>query len=508
MKQIGQFSLVALATLLLAATPLKPPEAALAAIDKDGLLEHIKVLSSDKFEGRAPGSEGEKLSVQYIKEQFQKLGLKPGNPDGGYTQEVPMAGIFGTPTAAFTVDDQRTELHSPNDFVAFTARITPEVSVNGSALVFVGYGIVAPEYGWDDFKGVDLRGKTLIFLINDPPIPDLNDSSKLDEKMFKGKAMTYYGRWTYKYEIAAAKGAAAAIIVHETIPAAYPWSVVQNSNAKENFVIDATDKNMSTVAVRSWITLDTAKKLFAAGGKNYDELKTAALSKDFRPVSLGAKADFTIKNKIRELKSHNVIAKLEGSDLKQKGEYIIYSAHWDHLGRDPRLQGDQIYNGAVDNASGVATILEIARAFTKLPQPPPRSVLFLATSAEESGLLGAKYYAENPLYPLDHTLADINIDGVNAWGKTRDIEDISYGLSTLDDMLAQAAQRQGRVAKPNTEPEKGTFYRADNFEFAKAGLPALYTGSKPKDYIGKPADYGQKKSDDYTQITIIRSRMK
>ncbi len=235
-----------------------------------------------------------------------------------------------------------------------------------------------------------------------------------------------------------------------------------------------------------------------AAGKDYDELKKAALSKDFKPVSLGAKANFSLQNKITHFKSHNVIGKLEGSDPARKNEYIIYSAHWDHLGRDPKLNGDQIYNGALDNASGIASILEIAQAFTKLPQPPPRSLLFMATTAEEAGLLGAKYYAENPLYPLDHTLADINIDGINAWGKTRDIEDIAAGNSTLDNLLAQDAARAGRMAKPNSESEKGTFFRADNFEFAKVGVPALYIGSKPKDYVGQPADYGQKKSDDYT----------
>ena len=500
MKNIVLLSLALSATALCAAaTPLEPPKEAENAIDAAGLLAHIKILGSDKFEGRAPGSEGEKESVQYISEQFQKLGLKPGNPDGGYTQEVPLAGILSTPTASFSVGGKKMELHSPNDYVAFTQQIVPQISVQNSDIVFVGYGVVAPEYGWDDFKGVDLKGKTLVFLINDPPIPDPNDPSKLDDKMFKGKAMTYYGRWSYKYEIAAQKGAAAAIIVHETIPAAYPWSVVENSNAKENFVTDASDKNMDTVAVRSWITLDTAKKLFAAAGKNFEVLKNEALSKDFKPVSLGAKASFTIQNKIHKFKSHNVVGKIEGRDPGEKDEYVIYSAHWDHLGRDTNLKGDQIYNGALDNASGVASILEIAQAFTKLPQPPPRSILFLATTAEEAGLLGAKYYAEHPLYPLDHTLADINIDIVNAWGKAGDIEDISYGNSTLDEMFAQAAQRQGRVAKPDSEPEKGMFFRADHFELSKLGVPALYPGYKPKNFIGKPAGYGQEKADDYTQ---------
>jgi Zn-dependent M28 family amino/carboxypeptidase len=499
MKKLVHFSLALLATSFLApASPVEPPKDATSAIDAAGLLGHIRILGSDKFEGRAPGSKGEEESVNYITEQFKKLGLKPGNPNGTYTQEVPLAGILGTPTASFIVGDKRMELHSPNDFVAFTQRITPEVEVKDSEMVFVGYGIVAPEYGWDDFKGVDVKGKTLVFLINDPPVPDPNDPSKLDDKMFKGKAMTYYGRWSYKYEIAAAKGAAAAVIVHETISAAYPWSVVENSNAKQNFVIDAPDKNMDTIGIRSWITLEMARELFTAAGQDYEALKKAALSKDFEPISLGAKVSLTLQNKIQHFKSHNIVGRLEGSDPQRKDEYVIYSAHWDHLGRDPHLQGDQIYNGALDNASGAASILEIAQAFTRLPQPPPRSLLFLATTAEEAGLLGAKYYAEHPLYPLDHTLADINIDGVNPWGKTRDIEDLSGGNSTLDDLLTQAAARPGRVAKPNSEPEKGSFFRADNFEFAKVGVPALYIGSKPKDYIGQPADYGQKKSDDYT----------
>jgi Zn-dependent M28 family amino/carboxypeptidase len=499
MKKLVRFSslLFALSPLALSA-PLEPPKQATSAIDAAGLLEHIKVLGSDKFEGRAPGTAGENLSVEYITAQFKKLGLKPGNPNGTYTQEVPMAGILSTPTAAFTIDGKKTALQSPNEFVAFTQRITPQIEVKDSDVIFVGYGVVAPEYGWDDFKGLDVKGKTLIFLINDPPLTDPSDPAKLDDKMFKGKAMTYYGRWSYKYEIAAEKGAAAAVIVHETIPAAYPWSVVANSNAKENFVIDAPDKNMNTIGVRSWITLDTAKKVFAAAGKNFDDLKKSALSRDFQPISLGARADFTIQNKTREFKSRNVVTKLEGSDPEKKDEYVIYSAHWDHLGRNPKLPGDQIYNGAVDNASGVATVLEIAQAYTKLPQPPPRSILFLATTAEEAGLLGAKYYTEHPLYPLDHTLADINIDGVNLWGKTRDIEDIAAGNSSLDDLLAAAAKRAGRMAKPNSEPEKGTFFRADNFEFAKVGVPALYVGSRPKEYLGQPANYGQKKSDDYT----------
>ena len=498
MKRLFHLSLVLSVLILVAAASQKelPPEAT-KAIEADGLLEHIKVLSADEFEGRAPGSKGEEKTVQYLTEQFKKLGLKPGNPNGTYTQEVPMAGVLSKPKATFRAGEQTIELESPADYVAFTQRITPKIEVNDSDVVFVGYGIVAPEYGWDDYKGVDVKGKTVVFLINDPPLPDPKDATKLDDAMFKGRAMTYYGRWRYKYEIAAEKGAAAAVIVHETKPAAYPWGVVGNSAGKPNFVIDAADRNMSTVAVRSWIQLATAHKLFRAAGRSYDELKQAALSKDFKPVSLGLKASFSLQNEITRFQSRNVAARLEGGDAQKKDELVIYTAHWDHLGRDAKLEGDQIFNGALDNASGVSAILEIAQAFTKLPQPPPRSVLFIATTAEESGLLGAKYYAAHPLYPLDRTLADINIDGVNAWGKTRDLEEVSAGQTTLGDILSQAAQRQGRVLKPNSEPEKGSFYRADHFELSKLGVPSLYTGSRPKEFLGKSADFGQKKSEDY-----------
>jgi len=370
--------------------------------------------------------------------------------------------------------------------------------------VFVGYGVVAPEYGWDDYKDVDVKGKTLLMLINDPPIPDPKDPSKLDDKMFKGKAMTYYGRWTYKYEIAAKKGAAAAIIIHETEPAAYPWQVVRSSWSKENFELDNPNKNMDAVSARSWITLDIAKKLFADSGQDFDALKKSAITKDFRPVVLNGKANIDIKQQVRSFKSHNVIGKLEGSDPKLNSEYVIYTAHWDHLGRHPELQGDQIFNGAIDNASGVASIIEIAGAFSKINPPPKRSVLFMATTAEEAGLLGAKFYAEHPLYPLEKTLADINLDSMNVWGKTRDIEDLSLGFSTLDDLLSAAAKQQGRKAIPDSRPEKGKIYRADNFEFSKVGLPSLYIGkgehllSRPENAPLKSDEYD---STDYHQVT-------
>jgi Zn-dependent M28 family amino/carboxypeptidase len=452
---------------------LKP---GLDAITPDGLLGHIKTLASDEFEGRAPGSKGEELSIKYISNQFKTIGLEPGNPDRTYFQEVPLAGIKSAPTASFIVGDQTAKLNYPDDYVASSARLQERIKVDNSSIVFVGYGIVAPEYGWDDYKDVDVHGKTLLMLINDPPIPDAKDPGKLEEKMFGGRAMTYYGRWMYKYEIAAKKGAAAAIIIHETGPAAYPYSVVRTSWSKENFELDAPDRNSGAVSVRSWITLDVAKKLLSDTGQDFDALKNSAINKEFRPVELKAKVSFEIKQQVRSFKSHNVIAKLDGSDPKLKGEYVIFSAHWDHLGKHPELSGDQIFNGAVDNASGVAAVISLGRAFTKLNPTPKRTLIFLATTAEEAGLLGAKYYALHPLYPLEKTLADINIDSMNVWGKTRDIEDTSFGMSTLDDALALRAQTQGRVAIANPRPEKGSIYRADNFEFAKVGVPALYIG--------------------------------
>ncbi len=476
--------------------PVLPPKQAMDEITAGDLLKHVKALASDEFEGRAPGSKGEELSVNYITDQFKTIGLKPGNVDGSYTQEVPLAGITTVPTASFKTGDNVMNLNFPNDYVAFSAQLKDTITVDDSQIVFVGYGIVAPEYGWDDYKDVDVKGKTILMLINDPAMPDPEDPSKLDEKMFGGKAMTYYGRWSYKYEIAAEKGAAAAIIIHETEPAAYPYSVVVSSWSKENFELDRPNKNMDQISVCSWVTLDTARKLLADKSEDFDLLKQAALSRDFRPVALKSTANFKLKQTIRSFKSHNVVGKIDGSDPKLKHEWIMYTAHWDHLGKHPDLEGDQIFNGAVDNATGVAGLIELARAHHALKPATKRSVLFIATTAEEAGLLGAKFYAENPLYPLEKTLADINMDGLAVWGKTRDIEDTSNGNSTLDDMLAAAAQRHGKVMMPNSQPEKGSFYRADQFEFSKVGVPSLYTGAG-KDVIGKPPGFGQQKKDEF-----------
>ncbi|QQS44760.1 MAG: M28 family peptidase [Acidobacteriota bacterium] len=469
--------------------------AATESITSADLMKHINVLASDEFEGRAPGAKGEELTVNYLTEQFKKLGLKPGNPDGSYVQAVPLAGYTPQPAFSITVAGKRMNL-KPDDFLARSMRYVPEVKVGNSDLVFVGYGVVAPEYDWDDFKGVDVRGKTVVFLVNDPAIPDPADPAKLDDRMFKGKAMTYYGRWTYKFEMASQKGAAAAIIVHETGPAGYPMAALA-SWRQENFDIRTPDKNMGRVAVESWLSDAKAREIFKAAGQDFDALKKAALSRDFKPVALDATADISIKTSLREVDSRNVIALLEGSDPSLRNEYIVYTAHWDHMGRDETLTGDQIFNGALDNASGTSVLLEIAEAFTKLPAPPKRSILFLAVTAEEKGLLGAKYYAANPLYPLDRTLANINMDGFNQWGRTKDISIVGYGNSTLDDLLTEAVAGQGRVVKPDAEPEKGFFYRSDHFEFAKQGVPALYTDSGTE-FIGKPADYGMKKRDEYT----------
>jgi len=348
---------------------------AIASITTNDLLKHIQVLASDEFEGRAPGTPGEDRTLDYLLKQFKSMGLQPGNPDGTYFQNVPLVGITGQLEASLTAGGKPLEVFLPRDCVIWSKRVAPKSSVLDSDVVFVGYGIVAPEYHWDDFKEVDLRGKTILMLVNDPPIPDPNDPTKLDEKMFKGRGMTYYGRWTYKYEIATKKGAAAAIIVHETGPAGYPWAVVVGSNTRENMDLKSGGGNMDRVAIEGWMTADTAVKLCAAAGEDFQTLKRRAMQRDFRPVPLNAKATFTVTNKWREISSRNLIAKLKGSDPKLKDELIIYTAHWDHLGRNPSLQGDQIYNGAMDNASGTAALLELAEAFTKTR--PKRTVLFL-----------------------------------------------------------------------------------------------------------------------------------
>ncbi|HEX8558782.1 MAG TPA: M28 family metallopeptidase [Pyrinomonadaceae bacterium] len=470
---------------------------ALDTINSADLMRHIKTLSSDEYEGRGPGSRGEELTVKYLTEQLRRIGLKPGNPDGTYVQKVPLAGFTAQPEASFTAGGKPMPLENLKDYVAVSRRYEPQVNVENSDVVFVGYGVSAPEYGWDDYKGVDVRGKTIVMLINDPAVPSASNPAELDPGAFKGKAMTYYGRWTYKYEEATRRGAAAAVIVHETGPAGYPFEVVSGSWGRENFDIVSPDRNAGRVGVESWITLDRAKELFAASGQDFDALKKAATTKAFKPVALNAKATFRVKNTLRTIASQNVVGLLEGSDPRLKSEYVVYSAHWDHLGRDDKAQGDGIFNGAIDNASGCAQVLEVAEAFARLRPRPKRSLVFLFVTAEEKGLLGAKYYAEHPLYPPARTLANINIDGANQWGRTSDIVIVGDGNTTLDDLARRVAAMQGRTVKPDPEPEKGFYYRSDHFEFAKVGVPAFYADTGT-DYVGKSPEFSQQKRDEYT----------
>ncbi|SFV13559.1 M20/M25/M40 family metallo-hydrolase [Pseudoduganella namucuonensis] len=469
-------------------------------IDGANVLKHITALASDEFEGRAPGTRGETLTIAYLQDEFRKLGLLPGNPDGTFLQTVPLLHLQSVPAVGYTVAGKATPLAFPDDVVAWSMRADKRVAVANSELVFVGYGVAAPEFKWDDYKGVDLRGKTLVMLINDPPLPDPKRRGQLDAAAFGGAAMTWYGRWAYKFDIAARLGAAGALIVHETKPAGYPWDVVRNSWARSNYGVKHKGDTPGYPAVNGWLRLESAKALFKAGGHDFDALKKAALSRDFKPVPLGALANITVANGWNETASHNVVAKIEGSDPGLKDEYVVYTAHWDHFGIDESLpgpRGRQIFHGAVDNASGVAALLEIARAYKALPKAPRRSVLFLLTTAEERGLLGAQYYVRHPLYPLAKTVLNINVDGLNLWGRTRDVELAGHGKSTADALVEAAAKRQGRVARPEGNPEAGAFYRSDQFEFARAGVPVVYMLAG-RDYIGKPQGYGAGRQDQYT----------
>ena len=470
------------------------PIGQLPDLDMDALLNHTKMLSSDEFEGRLPGSKGEELTVKYLVDQFSRIGLKPGNTDGTYLQKVPLVGITPSPAPLIFRKGPREErLKWKDDVVAWTKHVAESATLENSELVFVGYGVVAPEYNWDDYKGLDVKGKTLVMLINDPPVADPSNGSELDGKMFGGKAMTYYGRWTYKYEIAAQKGAAGVVIVHETGPAGYQFNVVQNKTG-EQFDLVTPDKNMKRAAIESWVTLDQAKKLMTMAGQDFDALKKQAATREFTPVPLGVTASMTIRNKLRTIDSRNILAKVEGGDPAHKDEYVVYTAHWDHLGKGP----EGIFHGAEDDALGCAALLEIARAYTKLPAPPKRSILFLAVTAEEQGLLGSEYYSVTPIYPLEKTLANINMDSWNVHGRTRDLTLVGYGASDLDDYARDAAGEQGRIVHADAEPEKGFYYRSDHFNFAKQGVPALNPDSGT-DYIGKPADYGLKVRSDWNE---------
>ena len=466
----------------------------LPIVDINAVLTHTKKLSSDQFEGRAPGTKGEELTVRYLADQFQAAGLKPGNTDGSYFQPVPLVGITPTPAPlVFRKGGQEQTLKWKDDVVAWTKHVAPSASLQDSELVFVGYGVIAPEFNWDDYKDVDVKGKTIVVLVNDPPVPDPANPDQLDPKTFGGKAMTYYGRWTYKYEMGAQKGAAGVLIVHETEPAGYGFNVVQGKTG-EQFDLVTPDKNMSRAAIEGWITLDSAQTLFKSAGQDFDALKKKAATRDFQPVPLGYTASMIITNKLRTINSRNVIAKLEGSDPELKSQYVVYSAHWDHFGKN----ADGIFHGAEDDALGCGALIEMGRAFTKLPAPPRRSILFLAVTAEEQGLLGSQYYATMPIYPLAKTVADINMDSWNTHGRTKDMTLTGYGASDLDDYARDAAAEQGRIVHGDAEPEKGFYYRSDHFNFAKQGVPALDIAGGV-DYLGKPKEFSEQVRKEWTE---------
>ncbi|MGE5125897.1 MAG: M28 family metallopeptidase, partial [Betaproteobacteria bacterium] len=429
--------------------------------------------------------------------QLQGMGLAPGNPDGSWVQKVPLVGttVQGRPPLVFRSGAAERTLAWHDDYVAWTKRVSEQVQLDRSPLVFVGYGVKAPEFRWDDYKGVDLKGKTMVVLVGDPPVPDPAHPGQLDPRVFGGRAMTYYGRWTYKYEMGAAAGAAGVLIVHETEPAGYPFAVVQGKTA-EQFDVETPDGGQGRSAVEGWITLEQAKALFAMAGQDFAALRQRAATREFTPVDLGVTASVSLTNTIRKVPSANVAAKLAGADPKLKDEWLIYTTHWDHFGIGPAIDGDTIYRGAVDNASGTGGLLEIARAFTRTRPRPKRSILFLFVTAEEQGLLGSGWYADHPLYPLAKTLAVLNLDALNVHGRTRDLTIVGLGLSTLDDTIARAAAAQGRVVKPDPTPEKGSYFRSDHFPFAQKGVPSIHAGGGIE-FVGKPAGYGMRIRDAY-----------
>jgi Zn-dependent M28 family amino/carboxypeptidase len=461
------------------------------AISVDTLKQVTETLSSDAYEGRAPTTPAEEKTTSYIVERMKAAGLEPGNK-GKWLQEVPLVEITATKVAplTFTGGKSPLALEYRKDMVIATYRVTPRIDVKDSEVVFVGYGINAPERGWNDYAGVDVKGKTVVILINDP------DWQTMDAKgEFGGRAMTYYGRWTYKYEEAARQGAAAAIIIHDTEPAAYGWGVVQSSWTGPQLEQDTPGDHMDQSQGIGWIQQESAKALFASAGKDYPKLVEAAKHKGFKAVPLGVKASVSWDNSIRRQASHNVVGILPGTE--RPDEVVLYSAHWDHLGRCDAIDGDDICNGALDNATGTAGLIAIAEANVKAG-PTKRSMVFLAVTAEESGLLGSKFYAENPLYPLAKTVGGVNMDGLNVIGKAKDFVLVGAGKSELEDLVKPIVAAEGRVIAIEPTPEKGYYYRSDHFSFAKLGVPMLY-GESGEDLVvgGKAA--GKAASDDYVE---------
>jgi Zn-dependent M28 family amino/carboxypeptidase len=461
-----------------------------AGIRAEDLAAQIQIIASDEFAGRQPGGPGERKTVGYLTREFERLGLKPGNGDS-YVQQVPMVEIVSEaigPVAIRYGDGSSDSLAIGEEATIQTLREDPESTVTDSEMVFVGFGVNAPELDWNDYAGIDVSGKTVVVLVNDPGFETGDDS------LFRGKAMTYYGRWTYKYEEALRQGAAAALIIHDDAGAAYGWEVVRNSFAGAEFDLPQADGAPRPLAIRGWITGAAAQRMFAHLGHDYAALRTAANQPGFKAVPLAAKASMGVTSRVRHAQSANVVGLVPGSERPE--EVVVFTAHWDHLGRNFQMPEDGIFNGAIDNATGVAALLELAEAFAKSPTPPKRTLMFLSVTLEESGLLGSKYYVQNPLMPLEDTVATLNMDAIQVIGKTRDVVVIGYGNSELEDILKRHAEAQGRIIVPEPTPENGFYYRSDHFNFAKAGVPSLY----PKngiDHIEKGEAHGRQIAADY-----------
>ncbi|MAT57674.1 MAG: peptidase M28 [Ignavibacteriae bacterium] len=486
-----KFLILGLLIFLTAACTTNNFDEAVNSINKEEIEKHVKLLSSDDFEGRAPDSKGEELTINYLKGEFERLGLKPANGNS-YFQEINLVRIMSHASSKMIIEGRgkKIELNHADEFVAQSKHLTDEIEISDADLVFAGYGIVAPEYNWNDYADLDVKDKFVIVMVNDPGY------HTKDSSLFTGNAMTYYGRWRYKYEEAARQGAAGIFVVHETGAAGYPWAVVRNGWTGEEFTLDSPDKNTNKSEIEGWFNLDKTREIFAAAGYNFDEELEKAKVRGYKGFNLGLKSSLIIKNDFSTSKSNNVLAVLEGS--KHPDEYIFYMGHWDHMGIDTTLEGDQIYNGARDNAAGIASILEIAEAFSKLDKKPERSIVFFATAVEEQGLLGSAHYAANPIFPLNKTVAAINIDAPNVYGETSDITLIGYGQSELDNYVKRAAEMQNRNVHSDPTPEKGFYYRSDHFSFAKVGIPAIYLKSG-NNHIHHGEDYIVNLLNDYTQ---------
>jgi Zn-dependent M28 family amino/carboxypeptidase len=467
-------------------------ELAASQIEENKLRAYVKYLSDDLLEGRGPGSRGGILAAKYIAGQFEALGLEPAGADRSFFQQVKMIGMTTDPSTKLTVKSETggAEYGFGGEFVAGTDLEQTEIPIN-SDIIFTGYGVSSPENNWDDYKGLDVRGKILMMMVNDPPAPPS------EPKLFGGKALTYYGRWTYKYEEAARRGAAGVILIHTDESAGYGWSVVRNSWSGSRFGL-APEANAPALKLKSWVTEETARKIARLGGKDLDQLRQSAASRAFAPAPLNVRVDMTLRTQSQRMTSPNVVAIYRGNDPTLKNEYVVYSAHWDHLGVRPDQPGDNIYNGAVDNATGVAGMLAIANAFHTLAIKPRRSILFVATTAEEQGLLGAEYYASHPLVPIQQTVANINLDSMNALGVTTDITPLGAERSTLGKFIQDVVKENNMTISPDSRPEQGSFYRSDHFPFAKAGVPAVSFNPGSK-FVGHSDKWGEEQFQDYNQ---------